>query len=113
AILAHLRTLDPDRVRRVMEQNKEVQWFEDISRECCIFLHTTTLDCLIYPARPLICRLFGRVEWLPCPVGKEVPQLKGGLDIIRDYSRETRRTFPEWQVETGLFDLRSLLEKSI
>jgi hypothetical protein len=111
AIIAHLRTLDPDKVRRVLQQEKHVPWFEDIARECCLFLNTVSQECLIYPARPLVCRLFGRVEWLPCPAGKEVSQLRGGLDIIREYARDKRLTFPEWQTESGLFDLNSLLRK--
>jgi len=110
-IVAHLRTLDPDRVRRVLEQEKVVPWFEEITRECCLFLDVVKQDCLIYPARPLICRLFGRVEWLPCPAGKVTSQLKGGWDIVREYAREPRLTFPQWQMETGLLDLRSLLRK--
>ena len=111
AILAHLKTLDPDRVRRVLEQEKTVPWFEDIFRECCLFLDMVKQECLVYPARPLICRLFGRVEWLPCPAGKEVAQLHDGWGEIKAYSKDVRKTFPEWQMETGKIDLVAEVRK--
>lgn len=108
-IIAYLRTLELELVQRVMEQSKEVQWFEEVFSEACLFLDLKTNNCLVYPARPLICRLFGAVEWLPCPAGKSVPQVKGGLGIIREYAKEPRRTFAQWQMETGLFDARTIL----
>jgi Fe-S-cluster containining protein len=111
-VVAYLRSLPPEKVRRVLEQEKILPWFEDISREACLFLDLRDNYCLIYPARPMICRLFGRVEWLPCPAEKAVSQLHDGLGIIRDYSREPRKTFPEWQAEAGLFDLKDLLKKA-
>jgi len=111
SIIAYLRTLDADRVRRVLEQEKSVPWFEETYRECCLFLDVVKEECLIYPVRPLMCRLFGRVEWLPCPAGKMVSQLHDGWGIVREYARERRRTFPEWQLESGLIDLFALLGK--
>ena len=109
AIVDYLRSLDFEEVRRVLDQEKVTQWFEDITRECCIFLDMKSKMCLVYPARPLICRLFGKVEWLPCPVEREVRVLKDGLSIIKEYAKEPRQTFAEWQMESGLFDLNMLL----
>ncbi len=110
-IVGHLRTVETARAIRVLEQEKEVSWFEEIMREACLFYDVRHRGCLIYPVRPLVCRLFGRVEWLPCPVGKLVRQIDDPLAIIDVYVKEPRRTFTEWQIETGMFDLRVMLRK--
>jgi len=31
--------------------------------------HLTATGCSVYPARPLLCRLFGSAETMPCPHG--------------------------------------------
>jgi hypothetical protein len=103
-IVKHLQGQDAKQVRRVLDQDKRVVWFEDIETEQCIFYDVTKRRCVVYPVRPLICRLFGRVEWLPCPLGKPVPMLRDGLGIIRAYASERRATFAEWCAEEGLFD---------
>ncbi len=41
--------------------------------EYCPYLENNT--CLIYPVRPLICRLMGITELLPCPEGCEPAEL--------------------------------------
>jgi hypothetical protein len=105
AIITHLKTLDSDRVRRIIEQEKNVPWFEDIYRECCLFLDVVKQDCLIYPARPEIGRFFGLVAWLPGTAGKQVSQLHDGWGVIKGYSKDTLKTFQEWQMETGMIDL--------
>lgn len=111
-IVEHLRALDANHVFRVLTQEKEAPWFEDVQRECCLFLDMPRQDCLIYPVRPLVCRLFGRVEWLPCPAEKLVRQLDDGWAVFRAYAKDPRRTFTEWQVETGLFDFRAMLREA-
>lgn len=108
-IIAELRRGDPHTVCRVLEQDKQVVWFEDVMREACLFYDVVRGGCIIYPARPLICRLFGRVEWLPCPIGRPLRQLSAGLELIRAYAGERRLTFPQWCTEEGIFDLRRLI----
>jgi hypothetical protein len=108
-ILAQLRQTDPEQARRVLSQDKEVQWFEDISVQACLFYDVRRKGCLIYPARPLICRLFGRVEWLPCPIGRPVPRLHNGLQILQDYASEERLTFDQWLSQERIFDPLALL----
>jgi len=108
-IVEHLKTCDPTRALRVLGQSKTVQWFEDITVEACLFYDVTGRRCLIYPARPLICRLFGRVEWLPCPIGRKLPQIHEGLELIQTYAEQRRATFPEWCAERGIFDFRQLI----
>jgi hypothetical protein len=108
-IADHLRSIGPHDALRVIEQSKQVQWFEDAFHEACLFYDLTRRRCLIYPVRPLICRLFGRVEWLPCPIGKPLPMLHRGLEIIQTYASEKRATFAEWCMADGIFDLRRWL----
>lgn len=107
-ILAHLRASDPHQVTRVLEQDKTVVWFEDITTEMCLFYDVARRRCIVHPVRPLVCRLFGRVEWLPCPLEHPLPLLPDGLAIVRAYAAQRRLTFPEWCTELGLFDLRQL-----
>jgi len=107
-VLAHLRTQDPRQVARVLEQDKNVVWFEDIETEACLFYDVPKRRCIAYPARPLICRLFGHVEWLPCPIGKRLPQVKEGVSVMQAYAGERRATFAEWCAELGLFNLSQL-----
>jgi len=108
-IVECLRGQDSRQVARVLDQEKRVVWFEDAEMDVCLFYDVTKRRCIIYPARPFICRIFGRVEWLPCPAGKPVPQIKNGIQLIRDYAGERRQTFPEWCAEVGLFDFARLL----
>jgi hypothetical protein len=103
-IVACLREQDPWQVRRVLEQEKRVVWFEDTDTEQCVFYDVPKKRCIVWPARPLVCRLFGRVEWLPCPLAKPLPLLRDGLGILGAYARERRATFADWCAEQGLFD---------
>jgi hypothetical protein len=103
-IVKCLQCQDVRQVRRVLDQDKRIVWFEDIETEQCTFYDVTKRQCLVYSARPLICRLFGRVEWLPCPLGKQLPMLRDGIGVIRAYATEKRATFAEWCVEEGMFD---------
>ena len=104
-IVACLREQDPWQVKRVLEQEKHVPWFEDVETEHCLFYDVPKHRCIVYPARPLICRMFGRVEWLPCPLEKPLPLLRDGIGLLRVYTRGRRATFPEWCTEDGLFDV--------
>lgn len=67
----------------------------------CEFQHPDKPWCLVYPVRPLICRLFGLVEWLPCPLGR-VADIPDGPRIIEAYAQFERRTWRQWlRVEAG------------
>ena len=111
-IVEHLRTLDLRQAIRVLEQDKRRVLFEEINYEACPFYDVTQRRCIVYPARALICRLFGRVEWLPCPIGKPVPQVRNGIELIRSYAEQPRNTFPEWCAKLGMYDFRQLLAAS-
>ncbi len=62
----------------------------------CRFLDRDSRWCVIYPVRPLICRLFGLVEWLPCPTGKQTMVLAEGWKLMRQYAELGPRPFTHW-----------------
>jgi hypothetical protein len=62
----------------------------------CEFKEHSGARCIIYPVRPLICRLFGIVEWLPCPMGVIPTLVPDGPRIMQRYRQFERRTFREW-----------------
>ncbi len=66
----------------------------------CEFSDPNGPRCMIYPVRPLICRLFGLVEWLPCPRGRDVTLVPDGPEIFSRYRRYARRSFREWMRRT-------------
>jgi ferredoxin len=63
----------------------------------CIFLNPRDNLCRIYPVRPLVCRAFGLVPWLPCPIDR-VGLLADSLvnRIVDDYTSRPRRPFFDW-----------------
>ncbi len=62
----------------------------------CRFRDGEAGRCRIYPARPLICRLFGLVEWLPCPLRRWGVRQPNGIDIMRWYATLGPRTYQHW-----------------
>ncbi len=62
----------------------------------CRFRDDTAGRCHIYPVRPLICRLFGLVEWLPCPLGRWGVRVPDGIEIMRWYAELGPRTYEHW-----------------
>jgi hypothetical protein len=108
-ILDELRAGDLRQARRVLEQEKDVPWFEGISYRACLFLDRHTNLCLIYPARPLVCRLFGRVPHLPCPTEK-VPSDLDADRVITAYTRQPLQTFQQWMMAHNVFNFDDLLD---
>src|SRR5688500_7892697 len=71
AIEAELARLPEAEVGRVLGQEKQVTVpGTDYAYTACLFRDVENNRCFIYSARPVICRLFGHVEWLPCPIEK-------------------------------------------
>src|SRR5687768_14342710 len=67
AIEAELSRLPVEEVTRVLSQEKRVPIpGTEETYQACRFRDVERGRCLIYRARPAICRLFGHVEWLPC-----------------------------------------------
>lgn len=107
-IVETLRSLDPDEVHRVLSQAKETHWFEGTYYTACLFLDLPTQLCLIYPARPLICRLFGTVRHLPCPLGR-IPADLDANRILPDYHKQQLATFQQWMMGCKIFNFDDLL----
>ena len=68
----------------------------------CRFRNTERDNCAIYPVRPLICRLFGHVEWLPCPIERVERTDPGGVEAIGRYAGLRLRTYEEWLDDDGI-----------
>ncbi|HEY3268119.1 MAG TPA: YkgJ family cysteine cluster protein [Armatimonadota bacterium] len=99
AIRDLLPTLDPSLRQRVLAQNHTQPWPGSDggeTYEACGFLDLSNGLCLIYAARPLICRLFGHVEWLPCPIEKVRAHWPGGRAALIARTAEETRTYEEW-----------------
>jgi len=76
--------------RAVLCQPKDAPWSDGVSYRACLLLDVATQRCLVYPARPRICRLFGRVRHLPCPLGRvpadlEAPPWPAGTRPLDDW----------------------------
>jgi uncharacterized protein len=103
AARAELKRLPADEVARVLGQEKRQPIpGTDEKYTACEFRDVELGRCLIYPARPMICRLFGHVEWLPCPIFKVEKVVSGAVPLMQAYAGETRKTFAEWAAEDGI-----------
>ena len=92
--LVGLSEVELANLKRIQAQNKEVDLGEGVSVPLCTFLDMETRHCSIYPVRPLMCRLLGHTEWLPCPIEK-VPRVVDtglALELMRAYADEERFT---------------------
>lgn len=100
AIRAQLQRVPADVRLRVLGQDKVRPWPGDstgATYTACRFLDLDSGRCLVYEARPLICRLFGHVEWLPCPTGAIKSKWVGGPDAMRARAAIDVRTWDEWE----------------
>lgn len=103
AVLAELARLPAEEVARVLGQEKRLPIpGTDEQYTACEFRDVELGRCLVYPARPLICRLFGHVEWLPCPIFKVEKTVPGAVSLMQAYAGEPRKTFAEWAAEEEL-----------
>src|SRR5690242_20501535 len=55
-------------IARVEAQDKTVDLGDDVTVTMCRYRDMERGRCAVYPARPLVCRLLGHVEWMPCPI---------------------------------------------
>ena len=87
----------PDDSERVQAQDKSIPGWP--ITQFCQFRDTELDRCSIYPVRPVICRLFGHTEWLPCPL--ELVPLQGteAMDLYQQYAQEKLQPFDEWRRE--------------
>ena len=97
--LAALSDRERETIRCVEAQDKTVDLGDGVSAQMCRYLNRDGGGCAVYAARPLICRLLGHVEWLPCPIEK-VPQriaTPDALSLMQSYAQLERRTFEAWE----------------
>jgi len=97
AIQAYLAGPEGAEGRRVEQEDKQAPYpgTDDVFYTACRFRDIERGRCSIYPVRPLVCRLFGHVEWLPCPIEK-VPAVPGALEMMRRYGEAPQKTYEEW-----------------
>ncbi len=94
---------DGEYIAQVERQDKAVHLGDDVTINMCRYRDMERGRCAVYSARPLVCRLLGHVEWMPCPIGK-VPRAvptSDALALMRAYAQEDRRTFEEWEQIDG------------
>lgn len=87
--------------RRVERLDKQVPYpgAEEFHYTACRFRDVEQGRCSIYPVRPVVCRLFGHVEWLPCPIQKVPGPVPGGITAMQRYAEAPQMTYEEWLAE--------------
>jgi len=91
-------------IARVEAQDKSVDLGDGVTVTMCRYRDMEAGRCVVYPARPLVCRLLGHVEWMPCPIEK-VPKpisTPDALLLMQAYARFERKTFEEWETAEPL-----------
>ena len=97
--LSSLSAAEISEIARVEAQDKTVDLGDEVTVQMCRYRDMERGRCVVYPARPLVCRLLGHVEWMPCPIEK-VPKMvptADALELTRAYADFERRTFEAWE----------------
>jgi len=86
-------------IARVVAQEKTADLGDGVTVTMCRYRDMERGRCAVYSTRPLVCRLLGHVEWMPCPIEKvpEVIATKDALALVRAYAGFERRTFEDWE----------------
>src|SRR5437016_5574131 len=86
----------------ITAQDKTVDLGDGITVRMCRYRDMERGQCAVYPARPLICRLLGHVEWMPCPIEKitRTVDTPDALALMAEYAKQDRRTFEQWESES-------------
>ncbi len=100
--ISALSSTDREALSSVLEQDKTMSLGDGVTVEMCRFFDMETERCAIYPVRPLMCRLMGHVEWMPCPIELVERTLPTGeaLQAMADYALERRQPAAAWVQET-------------
>lgn len=98
ALRGFLASPEGEDARRIEQLDKQVPYpgAEEFHYTACRFRDVEHERCSVYPVRPLVCRLFGHVEWLPCPIEKVPQATPGGLEVMRLYGSVPQKTYEEW-----------------
>lgn len=89
---------DSEYIAAVTRQEKLLDMGDGIDFQMCRFRDMERGRCAVYPARPLMCRLMGHLEWMPCPIDK-VPaatNTRDGLELMKSYSHTQRMPLETW-----------------
>ena len=102
ALQQHIADVSPEEqahIGRVLAQDKTVDLGDEVTVQMCRYFDRDTHNCAVYAARPLVCRLLGHVEWMPCPIEKVPYPLPtpDALELMRAYAQFERHTFAEWE----------------
>src|SRR5258708_1033602 len=86
-------------IEQITLQDKSIDLGDGVSVQMCLYRDMEHGKCAVYPVRPLICRLLGHVEWMPCPIEKvkKLASTTDALELMSAYALEERRTFDEWE----------------
>lgn len=120
-VMECLTILPETEVARVLGQEKTIPWesAEAIGLEwqarsggsravpvptvrLCPFLDRDTRRCLVYVARPLVCRLFGIAPWLPCPAGRVTERFEESVVLVQAYATLERKPLRAWLVQAQI-----------
>lgn len=106
AIRDYLAGSGGHRARLVERQPKRMPYpgteeADGVFYQACRFRDQEAGACAIYPVRPLICRLFGHVDSLPCPISRVPQTLPGSPEPLRPYLSSRRLTYEEWESEAA------------
>ena len=72
---------------------------DGVTERFCVLYDRREGGCAVYPVRPLVCRLLGHVEFMPCPFGRVPSVLPDGPAIMQRYAQLDLRTLAEWFAE--------------
>lgn len=99
AYLAQAGAEERAEIARVEAQDKTVDLGDGVTVQMCRYRDMEAGRCVVYPARPLVCRLLGHVEWMPCPIEKVPKRIptEEALLLMRAYAEQERQTFEEWE----------------
>ena len=96
--------------RRLVRQRRSVDLSPGVSTPVCAFRDVDAGRCSLYDDRPLICRLFGWVWWLPCPAQRVQPKDDAWIRLLLEsYCAEPRAPFDVWNAR--LHDCDCQLER--
>ena len=97
AIRDHIeRHIPPSTLQRLLTEDKTFEIADEIRERFCILYDMSSRRCAVYPVRPLVCRLLGHVEFMPCPMGRIERVLVDGPGIMQRYAEMDLRTFSDW-----------------
>lgn len=79
-------------------RNPVIPIADGLAAEACRFLDIETRRCVVYPVRPLVCRMMGLVEWMPCPIGRAADPAPTAVALaaIEEYCMVERSDYETW-----------------